>query len=281
MLRIPSFFVRRYRIVFGFLRSVLRQCATMQIIAATYHSQKGRLIFAMTVSVLLHMSPFIASLFKFSPQGAGRQIVLQVSLQAVPDKLIAKPIARADHGHRKSPNKRHVPDKKQKKSSNPSQANVLTGNSAIKIAPVKEETQHEPESKTSEQESHEARLIEGPGAPTYPAEAVQRKLESCVLAAVYVSAAGEVEKVAILHADIPEIFDASVIEAQTATHYLPARSVHGLVASRVLAVASFVLEPEHFRNCAIRYADVARKINGLPATAEISPAMLEGISREN
>lgn len=249
----------------------------MQIIAGIQSSPTRRLILAMSVSVLLHLSPFIASLFQFTPQGAGREIVLQVALQAAPDK----PRAKMEHSPRRSPDKKHAPGKTKKKSGNASLANIVPGKSAMKIAPEKHETQPAPENEPSEQGSHEARLIEDPGAPAYPAEAVQRNLESCVLAAVYVSATGEVEKVTILHADIPGVFDPSVIEAQSAAHYLPARIASGAVASRVLAVASFVLESGHYRNCAMQYAAAARKINGLPVTAEISPSMLEGISRGN
>lgn len=248
----------------------------MQIIAGIHRSQNGRLIFALAVSVLLHLSPFIGSLFQFVPQGAGRQIVLQVSMQAVPDR----PAAKAYQNHRKSSDKKHAPAKAEKKPKASSKANILTGDSAMKIAPVKNEIQPEPQNEPGEQGSHEARLIEHPGAPTYPAEAVRRKLESCVLAAVYVSTSGEVEKVTILHADVPGVFDSSVIDAQSAAHYLPARTGSIAVASRVLAVASFVLEPGSHRNCAMQYAGAARKINGLPVAAEISPSMLEDVSRE-
>ena len=274
MSRIPFVFLQRCKPGFDFLRRVLRRCVPAQIIAAIRRSQTERLILAMAFSVLLHLSPFIASLLRFSPQEAGRQIVLQVSLQATPGKTIAK----ADHSPRKSPDKKPAPGKTGKKSS--SSANILTGKSAMKIAPLKNEPQTAPESVSSEQDNHEARLIVDPGAPVYPAEAVQRKLESCVLAAVYVSATGEVEKVAILHSDIPGVFDASVIEAQTAAHYLPARIGSGTVESRVLAVVGFVLEPGQYRNCAMQYADAARKINGLPVNVDIPPSMMEGVAHE-
>jgi len=275
MSHIPLFFVQRCKSSFDFLRCVLRQCVPAQIIAAIRRSQTKRLLFALAFSVLLHLSPFVPGLFKFAPQEAGRQIVLQVSLQAAP----VKPTIKTDRNPRKSADKKPATKKIDKKSGSPGPENILTGKSDMKIAPVKDESRPAPESVNSEQENHEARLIADPGAPVYPDEAVLRKLESCVLAAVYVSATGEVGKVAILHADIPGIFDASVIEAQTAAHYLPARAGNGTVASRVLAVVGFVLEPERHLNCAMQYADVARKINGLPIAADISPLMFEGVSR--
>lgn len=275
MLRIPSFFVHRCEIGFDFLCSALRRCAPAQISAAIHRSQSGRLLFAMAVSVLLHLSPFIANLFQFAAQGAGRQIVLQVSLQAAP----GKPVAKSNQDSRKTPVKKHAPGKPDKKSRERSPEKILTGNSAMKIAPEKKEAQQAAENEPSEQASHEARLIEDPGAPAYPAEAVQRNLESCVLAAVYVSATGEVEKAVILHADVPGMFDRSVIEAQAAARYLPARAASGAVASRVLAVVSFVLEPGRYRNCALQYAAAAREINRLPVAAEIPSSMLGGVSR--
>lgn len=117
--------------------------------------------------------------------------------------------------------------------------------------------------------------IDAANVPDYPAEARRRGLESCVLAAVQVSASGEVEAVRILHADVADIFDRPVIDAQSAVRYLPARRNGETLPSRILAVVSFTLEPGRNLGCARRYAGAARAINALPASAEIGATMLE------
>jgi TonB family protein len=113
--------------------------------------------------------------------------------------------------------------------------------------------------------------------PAYPAEAIRQGLESCVLAAVEVSASGEVSKVVIVHADVANIFDQSVIDAQSNVHYLPARRNGENLPSRVLAVVGFTLEPERHLNCAMKYAGAARAINALPVASEIDMKMVEGL----
>jgi len=132
-----------------------------------------------------------------------------------------------------------------------------------------------PEKASPGPESREAMAMQGANVPIYPSEAVRLGLESCVLAAVYVSPAGEVQAVRILHADVPDVFDQSVIDAHSAAQYLPARQHGQNVPSRVLAVVSFELEPNGSRNCAFKYAPAARKINALPASAEVGPAFVE------
>lgn len=106
----------------------------------------------------------------------------------------------------------------------------------------------------------EARFIEQPAPPEYPAEALRLNLESCVLARVDVSAAGDVTQVAILAADIPDVFDQSVIDAQKFARYLPAQQDGKTVASSVLAVSAFVLTADKRLNCALKYADTARRL---------------------
>jgi TonB family protein len=133
----------------------------------------------------------------------------------------------------------------------------------------------QPEEASAGPENREPIFIQDPGTPVYPREAMQRGLESCVLAAAYISPLGEVDAVRILHTDIPEVFDQSVIDAHSAARYLPARQHGQNLPSRVLAVVSFVLEPDRTRDCAFKYAPAARRINALPVSAEIGPGFVE------
>lgn len=242
-------------------------------IANIRKSETARLSLAMFISVAIHLTPFLSGLIHFAPQPAGRQIVLQATLQPLPDK----PVAETTSPPKKKPEKKDVPAKSDKEPDQASLKKIMTGNSAMKIAPEKDKNQQQATDEPAKPEDREARLIEDPGAPNYPPEAIRRELESCVLAAVNVSASGEVETVTILHADVPGIFDQSVIEAQSAAHYLPAQRGGDALASRALAVVSFVLDPSRKRNCAMQYAAVAQQINRLPVDAAIPPVLLEGL----
>ena len=246
------------------------------IFTSLRNSEAGRLTLAMLLSMAIHLVPFMASLLHFSSPEAGRQIILQATLQPLPNKPVAKPIARTAPIQQKKPEEKPEPAKTDK---NPDIKEIITGNSAIKIPLEEIKAQQQTPGEPNEPENHAAQLIADPGAPAYPAEAVQRKLESCVLAAVYVSTTGEVEKVTILHADEPGVFDQSVIETQTVARYLPARIGNNAIASRVLAVVSFVLEPARYRNCAMRYAAAAQKINLLPVAEAIPSSLFEEFPR--
>lgn len=106
-------------------------------------------------------------------------------------------------------------------------------------------------------------ILEQAVPPEYPAEALQRKLEGCVLASVTVSPSGEVSDVQILQSDHAGVFDQSVIDSQKAARYLPAQKEGGAVESRVLAVAAFVLDPGRKMNCAMRFSSVAAEMPGM------------------
>lgn len=109
-------------------------------------------------------------------------------------------------------------------------------------------------------QTEEARVAFLPAPPEYPAEARRRGLEGCVLAAVSVSADGTVTGVDVLETDHPGIFDQSMRAAQESARYQPALLNGNPVSSRVLAVASFVLVPERRINCAMRFAERAKRL---------------------
>ena len=256
----------------------------LRIPATNFHnSGAGRFTISLFISVAIHLMPFMIGLLHFSSAETGQQIILQATLQPLPNKpIMDKPVAKPEQASQRKPENESGAAKADNK---PSMEEMVTANSIIKIPQEENITQQqaasepssEPLKEQSEPEKREAFLIAAPGAPTYPQEAIQRKLESCVLAAVYVSPGGEVEKVAILHADVTGVFDQSVIETQTIAHYLPARVGNSPVASRVLAVVSFVLEPAHHLSCAMQYAVVAQKIS-LLTVAEIIPlSLFEGL----
>lgn len=236
-----------------------------------------RLALALIFSALLHASPVMLGwLHPASSDEPGRQITLQVSIQPSP------PAARPHETPQRGPDKKKdkAPPQKPKKDAAESGNKKLLDSKGSEKLPLESgqpEEWEKPEEAQPEIQNADAVAIEDPGAPAYPPEAIQRGLESCVLTAVYVSAAGEVEKVRILHADVAGVFDQSVIDAQNAAHYLPARSNGENIPSRVLAVAAFVLQPGQSRNCAFKYAAAAQKINALSHAAEISPTLVEGM----
>ena len=112
----------------------------------------------------------------------------------------------------------------------------------------------------TESPADEAHRLDMPQPPDYPIEALQRKLEGCVLALVSVSSSGDVATVKILESDHPGVFDQSVIDSQKDARYLPARRGDENVESQVLAVAAFVLDPARRLNCALKYAPIAEKL---------------------
>lgn len=238
-----------------------------------------RLAVALTISVLLHASPVILGWLQHTESTEqGRQITLQATIRPSPPAPVARPHETPQQGRDKK--KDPAPPQKQKKdAAEHGNKELLTskGGEKLPLESGKPEDRSKPEEAQREINNADAVAIVDPGAPAYPAEAIRRGLESCVLTAVYVSVAGEVEKVRILHADVAGVFDQPVIDAQNAAHYLPARSNGENVPSRVLAVATFVLQPEHSRNCAFKYAATAQKINALPYAAELSPSQVESM----
>ncbi len=116
-------------------------------------------------------------------------------------------------------------------------------------------TQNAPQSET-----REAVILEQAVPPEYPVEALQRRLEGCVLASVTVSPSGEVVDVRILQSDHSGVFDQSVIDSQKAARYFPAQKDGGGVESRVLAVAAFVLDTNRKLNCTLRFAGIAESL---------------------
>ena len=237
------------------------------------NTETGRLFIASLVSVLLHLTPFIWGWLPYwSSQEPGRQITLNVSLQPLQKTVQAK----AKKTPSREKDKKDKPRQKKRKQIPPEQEKLLTGKGTA-IPQLETKQENEPKETPEQNNNSEAMPIDTASVPAYPAEAVQKGLESCVLAAVQVSAAGEVSAVRILHADVADIFDQSVMDTQSTTHYLPARKNGENLPSRVLAVVSFTLEPGRHLNCARKYAGAARAINALPASAEIDAKMVEGL----
>lgn len=229
-----------------------------------------RLMSTMLLSILLHLALFLPDVVHFDKPQAGRQITLQATLQMQAKAPPAPPPEEKKH---------KIPHKKTPKAE-PGQEKFMTrrGKDELKITEKSAEKPAEPAEQTPELPDRAAIPVNELGAaPAYPAEAAKRNLEGCVLAAVSISAAGEVTDVKILHADVANLFDQSVIEAQRAAHYLPARKDGNNAPSRILTVASFILEPGKQSNCAVKYAEAAQKINALPFDAKISSSLLENL----
>lgn len=104
--------------------------------------------------------------------------------------------------------------------------------------------------------------VEDAAAPVYPDDAIAQKLQGCVLAAVHVNEAGDVARVEIVQADVPGVFDQSVVDSQSRAHYLPARQGGKNVPSMVLAVVGFTLDRSQDLNCPQRYAPLATRLLG-------------------
>lgn len=226
---------------------------------------------ALLISLLLHLLPFIAGWLDFSSPGKALQTILQVSLTPAP---VTNSEANPHSGPQQKPRARPQPDPEP-----PKIRKVLSAKSAESLPALDEKTISANPATLPEVVEQPDRpdsgavALQDAGTPTYPDEALRRGLESCVLAAIQVSAGGEVTSVKILHADVPGVFDQSMIDAHSAVTYLPALRNGQPVASRVLAVAEFVLQAGHLRRCALKYASAGRKINALPAQAEIDANM--------
>lgn len=244
----------------------------MAVITAPEHRP---LRIALPISLLLHLLPVIAGWLDFPSPATALQTILQVSIRPAPVTLgqTDRQPASGQKAHAEpQPDPTQAPAKISK---------VLSAKSAETLPAVDEKTiaaSPEPAAAALNQpvqKDSSAVALQDAGTPTYPDEALRQGLECCVLAAIQVSASGEVTSVSVLHADVPGIFDRSVIDAHSSVTYLPALRDGQPVASRVLAVAEFVLQPGRLRRCALKYAAAAQKINALPAQSEIDAAMLE------
>jgi protein TonB len=243
-----------------------------------YDSRK--LIGALVVSVLLHAFMLYGDRIHFGSFEPVKRIVIHASLQTtMPSVPVPPPPAPAPAPAVQPKSAAPTPGTKPAPAPGAKPAPVPAAKPAATPAPgTKPAPAPEPEPPREAEVPPRAPLVMAdPGAPEYPDEAVKRKLESCVLAAVMVSAAGEVEAVRILHADVAGVFDRSVIEAYSRARYVPAQAAGRNVPSRVLAVASFVLTPERARPCAGRYAPAARRINALPLSTEIDRALMDSL----
>ena len=258
-----------------------------------------RFAVALAISAALHLFPIFSSAFHLSAPQPGTQIVLQATIMPNRGSIAPATPPRARAARPRPATQVNSAPPPRPAESPPSQPvpeariDLVAPDQPVRTAPepqpaartepVAEVPKAAPEpaappSAPDLPQSSEDRgttLVQAPGTPTYPPEARARGLESCVLAAVDVSASGEVQGVRILHADVPGVFDQAVIDAHTPARYLPARERGESRPSRVLAVVSFVLRPGTVRNCAFKYATAARKINALAPSAQIGPALVE------
>lgn len=236
------------------------------------NNQSHRIAGAILISILLHFTLFFQDVIHLGKSEAGRQITIQATLQ--PHEKAAHPkIDRAELKKHNATKKKQINDKQW-------QEKFMTrkGADELKIGEKQPDEPLKPEEKEPEVPDRGAILTDDMGlSPAYPAEAAKRGIESCVLAVVSISAAGEVTDVRILHADVVNLFDQSVIEAQRAAHYLPARKDGNNVPSRILTVANFILESGRRADCAVKYVDAATRINALPPDTEISSSILGNI----
>ena len=251
-----------------------------------------RIAIALAISAALHLFPIFSSAFHFSAPQPGTQIVLQATL--MPDRSSIAPQAKPPRARAarpvEAPPSPPVPEAlidpvapDQPVRTAPESQPPAAPEPVVEASKAAPEPAAAPSAPDLAQPSEDrgTTLVQAPGTPTYPPEALARGLESCVLAAVDVSASGEVQGVRILHADVPGVFDQAVIDAHTPARYLPAREGGESRPSRVLAVVSFVLRPGTVRNCAFKYAAAARKINALALSAQIDPALVEEALRAN
>jgi TonB family protein len=264
-------------------------------VKTTLKPENRRLLAALLASVMLHLIPLASGWLPYGNKGEpARQITFSATLQP----LRAPPLAKPENSPAREKTKKDGPERK-KKRAHPSpergKMRAVMDSAALRTekrkgaapekAPVRngdpqdagtQDAVSRGDSRPDNGNDSGPAAIDTANTPIYPEEAVRLGLESCVLAAVQVSAAGEVTAVHILHADVAGVFDQSVIDAQSAVRYLPARRNGENLPSRILAVASFTLEAGRHLNCARQYAVAARRINALPASAEIGAAMLEG-----
>ena len=233
------------------------------------HVGTRRLFLALLGSALIHSTFIFWGWWHSNSREPGRQVALQVSLQPLQKTAPVK----SNHTPSRKHEKKNRPQQKKREPAPPESEKLLTGNGPV-IPQLEKNRQGEAKETPEQNNDSEAMPIDTASVPTYPAEAVRQGLESCVLAAVEVSASGTVSKVVIIHADVANIFDQSVIDAQSTVHYLPAHKNGENLPSRVLAVVGFTLEPERHLNCAMKYAQAARAINALPIATEIDMNMV-------
>lgn len=248
-----------------------------------------RLFIALLGSALLHLTFIFWGWLHLSSREPGRQITLQVSLQPLQKTVqnqpkITPPREKSHNKTREKKRKQALPESKKILSDiRPSiPESEKAPEPAQESKPEKEqekeqESKPEPVKAPEQNDNTEAVPLDRASVPAYPAEAVKKGLESCVLAAVQVSSSGEVLKVVIIHTDVANIFDQSVIDAHSTVRYLPARKNGDNLPSRVLAIVGFTLEPGRRLNCALKYAGAARAINALPVATEIDVKMVGGL----
>ena len=199
-----------------------------------------RLAGALAVSILLHLLAIVPLRLPFDD---GPADTVQIYLQATMSRKAPAAITPAKPA---SPPGKPVP----------APARQLTTPSGASLAAVPAP----PAADASSTDAASALVLEQPMLPEYPAAALAQGLEGCVLASVHVNTGGEVESVTILAADHPGVFDAAVIEAQKSARYAPARRGGEAMPSRVLAVASFVMQPGKQLDCPLKYAAQAEKL---------------------
>ena len=199
-----------------------------------------RLAGALAVSILLHLLAIVPLRLPFDDDPAD---TVQIYLQATMSRQPPPATAPAKPG---SPPGKPVPA--------PAQQLTTPRGASHTAAPAR------PAAEETVPTSADALVLEQPLLPEYPAAALARGLEGCVLANVHVNTGGEVESVTILAADHPGVFDAAVIEAQKSARYAPARRGGDAMPSRVLAVAAFVMQPGKQLDCPLKYAAQAETL---------------------
>ena len=203
-----------------------------------------RLAGALAVSILLHLLAIVPLRLPFDDDPAD---TVQIYLQATMSRKAPAAITPAKPA---SPPGKPVPA--------PAQQLTTPHGASRAVAPAPSSAP--PAADASSTEAASALVLEQPMLPEYPAAALAQGLEGCVLANVLVNTGGEVESVTILAADHPGVFDAAVIEAQNSARYAPARRGGEAMPSRVLAVASFVMQPGKQLDCPLKYAAQAEKL---------------------
>lgn len=212
--------------------------------------QHGRLFWALCLSLAAHAVAIFPLRWSFSDTPLASQVFLQANLRPA---AAIKPLA----NNNDMPRDRKVGEASRSSRSSAPNRIVSPHDARQTVAtatPV--QTTENVESVTD----REAMATHQALPPEYPAEALRRNLEGCVLAAVTVAIDGGVSRVEILAADHPGIFDQSVVDAQIRAKYIPARRAGQAIETRVLAVAGFVLTSSRKLNCALKYAPMAEKL---------------------
>lgn len=215
---------------------------------------RPRFIRALALSLALHAAVLFPAPWSFSIEPAASQIYLQASLRPPPS---ARELPTEKSGPAKTKPEPHAGKPKG------TRRLATEHGSPVKLAPPEGKEKSPEQANPPELEPHQAVILDQALPPEYPTEALQRKLEGCVLASVTVGPTGEVVDVRILQSDHPGIFDQSVIESQRAARYLPAQKDGEAVESRVLTVAAFVLDSARKMNCALRFVGIAEELAGM------------------